>query len=490
MLSGCASTNSHLIPEADKNKKPSFTTEGSDWQPRRFGSGTCKTEISSIAHIGDRLYVNMPKPERCAFSSVRLRIGEDTFSPIDLKTSGFTFNSLHSHYVWTGQSATFIFKIQRNLALSDLDGEFGLQEPNCKSNSCLTDGRLIEYANLREAKLRQARQIKDREDLKLAAEKLQTPNEILAFLANNSSKLETDSLALLNRRVVLFEQKEADFLAAATFSELKEFLKTRSETANDPELAASEKGKQTAVQLLGEKWRAAIPNQSTEELKNNLTDPLAPNEIQNLSVERLKTIYIQTRNFSGMYQIFKIDSKVETLKQASQFASTIDDFRSLETASVKLLKVPARQFVVSADFSSASVSSNVKQNMGVFANFTANVFREFKGKVVVTQAEKPPIPLKYGRYAVWLNLDLVMSREEQMRSRVLRSYTKSNDVRKSTLVRVELDPISFSGSSEFSFGAIESGYFQSGSAGGFTAIFPTSDPVLQISISSINELSK
>lgn len=492
--SGCASTRRNV--QNSVNADAVF----SDRTPHKFGTGGCETTRRSIVQKGDQVTISLDRPEGCSFKSLTLAVGSNRY-PMARAGAGFTRRS-SGNYSWAYSVADVHFVVLRPIEANDLRGEFGLIETDCRTGGCVTDARVAQFEAARVAAERESA---ERERDLAAAQMAETPAEINAlrerlrkpiggttpglssFVVQANAAASPDvavveALAVLDARMVAFVAAEAAWITSLDETGLRSFLKERSAIATTRELAATEEGLVSAKARLRDMLMVLARSGTDAQREGLLEDEYADVAVRDTAFARLRTDYLQRREFAPLYRLYKLRDDISLIKAAQGFARSADDRRKLEEIAVAKAKNPRRIFDVSGEFASTSVTSNVKENMGYFANFTVNVFKQIRGTVNVKLRPDSPLKLRHGRYTAWVDVGLYVPRDEELRSGILGNKNTSPNILKSETVSVTLSPPHYEGAVSFDFGNLNVGYFQSGSMGGYTAIRLTEDPRAQLNI--------
>ena len=282
--------------------------------------------------------------------------------------------------------------------------------------------------------------------------------------------------------------EERALVATLDPAALREFLDTRSPAAKDPARQASAEGLAMARSRLLEHLAVLIAKGSDAEREALLKDDYINAELRSRAAGRLRADYIQKREFAPLIRLYGLTQDVSLLTAAQAHARSTGEKAQLEKLAVALLKVPARLFEVRGEFDASSASSDVQKNMGFFANFTASVYKPLKGTLHLRLRPDAPIRLSYGTYKLTVTVDIHADRQRTLRSGVLGNQDSAAPFATSKTFQLTLSPPSYAGSVRFDFGAQQLGYFQSGSAGGFTAIQLQADPVASATVSAIQSL--
>jgi hypothetical protein len=442
-----------------------------------FGTNDCSTVRRSVVQRGAFVDVTVDRPKDCRVQDPFLAIGTARYR-FDSVVSGF--RKVGNHYVWNDRSGTIRFRIERQIVASDLLGEFGLVDMACRSSSCLTDARVLSHERGRAF---EAREREELERFRAASFTASTPGEIANLLEKLRGR-DADAAERLNARLARFIVEERALISTLDDAALRSFVKMRSATATDSAAAASEDGLSFARSRIRENLLRVASTGTDEQRESVLADEYVDKEMREALIARLRVSYSARREFAPLFRLFKITNDVALLKTAQPYAKSTDDLKNLEQAAVSLTTNPGRLFSVSGAFADTRVTSSVKENMGFFANFTANVNKTLRGTVTVKARQDSPIRLRHGIYDVVVRVDLLVERDEELRSNVLGDKNSSPRILKSNMVTVRLSPPNYEGRALFDFGDLNVGYFQSGARGGYTAIRLASDPLAALSIQS------
>lgn len=279
--------------------------------------------------------------------------------------------------------------------------------------------------------------------------------------------------------------EERSMLSKMGADELRAFLKSHKVEAEQPESQASQEGMAAAEQYLHERLAERIVQGTDVQREAMLTDEFATPELKRQATDRLKRDYMARREFPPILRLYKLTQDVSLLQGGQGFVKSTDDRLALEQAAAAVTKSPGRLFDLDGHFERVSPEGNAKENMGVFANFTATVRQPLRGYLEIKQNKASPLKLRYGTYQVTINLAWKAERLNTQRSTFLGNKNVQEPRSGSKMVTVRLSPPDYQGRVPFDFGAQEFGYFQSGSMGGFTAIQLLSDPVATAEVASI-----
>ncbi len=105
---------------------------------RKFGTNTCTTTLRSIGVRGNEVRLSVARPEACGFEKLDLIVGVNRY-PLQALDSGFIAKG--RNYVWDKNvnSADLLFTLNEPLTERATLGTFGIVEPNCGGEACLTD---------------------------------------------------------------------------------------------------------------------------------------------------------------------------------------------------------------------------------------------------------------------------------------------------------------------------------------------------------------
>lgn len=488
LMLGCAAPNprgSGATGYGAQSASPDGASEFTDRTLYRFGTKGCETTRRSVMQRGNRVSIvlDRPKSSGCTFTTLVLAVGEDRYS-LD-RLYGFT-KSNAGRYTWSQYAAEVEFIVARKIEASDLRGEFGLIEVGCRDGICVTDSQVAKFENERVALARAKAELeRDLAEAKTA----ELPADLLRLRDRLYGKNDA-AVAMLDARMVAFVAAEALSIGALDAAGLRTFLKARSVTASTKELAATEAGLALATSRLKGLLVAQVATGTDDQREALLTDEYADQDTRDKSLARLRADYAQRREFAPLYRLYKLTDDVALMKLAQPFARTTEDRRRLEEAAVMAVKNPGRLFDVNGEFSSTPVTSSVKENMGIFANFTVYVYKQTRGTIALKLRPDSPLRLRHGRYAVTVDVDLSMKRDEELRSGILGNKNTTPNIFKSDTATVTVSGPDYEGTARFDFGNLDVGYFQSGSRGGYTAIRLSENPQATLRIRSIRAMSQ
>jgi hypothetical protein len=313
-----------------------------------------------------------------------------------------------------------------------------------------------------------------------------TPQQMQALmieLGNRDAELSN----LLNQRLKEFSANESAYILSASIEELKSFLQTRFTYATVASAAVTEGGLVNAEKLLRMKLSELALSGEGIQLEPLLTDSFVDESTRKGVEEKLRRRYIERKDFTGMHRMFVQTRDSSYLKSAKGWQLSSEEGALLEEDAMSTLIAPSRLFSVKGRFSETSARSKTQENMGWFANFTSRVYLPLSGVLDVGLRPNPPLFLKYHAYRIDYLVELEFDRAEQLRSGVLGNTDKNVKLTRAIRGSVTVTPPQYQGTSTFDFGEVEAGYFQSGSAGGFTAILPLADPLIRVRLLTVTK---
>jgi hypothetical protein len=337
----------------------------------------------------------------------------------------------------------------------------------------------------REASERAAKEQRELEALRQEATSARLPAQITRIRASLAGR-DAAAEKQLEASLAAFVAGERQRIALMAVPELRSFIETRRVDSEDPNAAASPEGLAFAASELQRRYTQLAESGSREQLEDLLKAKDLGDAAKKQTLQRLRAEYLQKREFGPMHRLYELTGDIAFVASAIGFARTTAELAQLEAAAVKGLHSPGWLLEYHVSAKSGSASARVKENMGLFANFTSHVSAPVGGEVTVKLRPTAPIKLRHNSYRVVLSADLLVDRTNQLRSGFLGNRDTSDPVRKSITTSVVVGPPNYQASTTFSFGQIDLGYFQSGSHGGYTAIFPTDEGKVSVRINSIS----
>jgi hypothetical protein len=280
-------------------------------------------------------------------------------------------------------------------------------------------------------------------------------------------------------------EEERSMLSTMDADGLRAFLKSHTVDAEHPESQSSREGLAAAEQYLHERLADRLSHGTDAQREAMLTDEFATSELKQRATDRLKRDYMARHEFPPILRLYKLTQDISLLQSGQGFVKSSNDRLALEQAAAAVTKSPGQFFDLDGHFERVSAEGNAKENMGLFANFTATVRQSLRGYLEVKPNKTSPLKLRYGTYQVTINLAWKAERLTTQRSTFLGNKDVQEPRSGSQMVTVRLSPPDYQGRVPFDFGSQEFGYFQSGSMGGFTAIQLLSDPVATAEVASI-----
>ncbi len=196
--------------------------------------------------------------------------------------------------------------------------------------------------------------------------------------------------------------------------------------------------------------------------------------------DKILAIYRAKDSFDGYISAYKFSHKIKDIKKAYKKAKTLNEKVTIEQLAFDMIKTKDTMINVSLSVDKPSFSRS--NNSGGFFSQSSQYGRlSVYGNLSVklTKNNLPFIP-KFGTYKVKINLKLTIPRNKQVRSNWVGNRDTSSDNISKITISTYLKPPYKNIKKSFSFKNQTFVYFDRGMMGGFTAIWPSDTPRLEV----------
>lgn len=195
--------------------------------------------------------------------------------------------------------------------------------------------------------------------------------------------------------------------------------------------------------------------------------------------EKLIKLYRQQNNFKGYLLAYKLLSKKSDGEKALDKAHSSLEKAKLEKAVFDNIK--SKESLVNSSISSVGASYSEDEFSGtMFSKYSLYAMIYPEGKVGVEFINFLPYTPKFGIYQVVVEISCIVPRQEQLRSNWLGNKDAKKDVKTTSSVVLTLKPPYKKVSEVFHGKKTDFVYFNRGSAGGFTAKWPSENAYFKI----------
>jgi tetratricopeptide (TPR) repeat protein len=215
-------------------------------------------------------------------------------------------------------------------------------------------------------------------------------------------------------------------------------------------------------------------------------------EIVNSAKRKLVALYRERGSFADYLSAYELLSEAQDAENALKRASSLHEKSLLEKAAFE--QIPHKEALVRAAITcgSASYDDHKISRMGLLSqhSFSGNVYPS--GCLDVAFEKGAAFEPSYGVYKVTVEVKATVPRNKQVRSSWVGNEDKSADLHKTHKVTFTLRPPYNSVESSFKIGEMGFVYFDRGSNGGYTAIWPSDNAYLaikDISVEYVGEAS-
>jgi hypothetical protein len=202
---------------------------------------------------------------------------------------------------------------------------------------------------------------------------------------------------------------------------------------------------------------------------------------------KLIAIYRGEKTATGFSQAFKLSRDKADFNSLQAAAKNSADLTLLANAVFDIATNKGQFLNVSFDFNNVKLNTREQTNAGVFSNYEFFGVQAISGSGSIRPAANSPLAHSKGKYRVVLLAELSIQRSKQVRSSVVGNQDTSSNIAESKEIEVILAP-PYKERFSVDFGNNNLIYFDRGSRGGFTAIWPDVDPKITISVKSIESI--
>jgi len=195
---------------------------------------------------------------------------------------------------------------------------------------------------------------------------------------------------------------------------------------------------------------------------------------------KLIKLYRKRGGYEGYYLAYKLLNKTDDLEKAYDKAKTVKQKATMEKLVFDIVKTKGSMVNIDLSLNNPSFSKS-NSGGGLLSQSTQYGYMSTYGDLFVSFDKKNlPFQPKYGEYKVSVVLELTIPRSKQVRSKWVGNRDTDANVTETTIVSLYLSPPYNKIKKKFDFIDKAFLYFDRGSTGGFTAIWPSDNPSVKV----------
>lgn len=214
-----------------------------------------------------------------------------------------------------------------------------------------------------------------------------------------------------------------------------------------------------------------------------------PDELRELAKTRLVQESLKQGSFAGAARAYRVSGDLDHIARRQHLARSPPERLELETLAVQATVRPATLVALSFDGRVGAGRETEEAHAGLFALYSKYGHVPVAGTLTVQRAKDSPVAMRLGRYRVNVALEMTYTRKFERKSRMLGNADRSTQERVLRRASVVIEPGAFVGKADVSFGNLVAARLQRGSQGGVEQEWIDGDPMVLMTVESIEPLN-